>query len=156
MSRRTVLGLVLLVGVLVFAIPSAASFYTDWLWYRELGFDRLFLRTINAEGSVFGITFLIVWLFLLLNLRIASRAVRQPHIVLGSGRDGQPVVVEGKTVARWLMPATAIAGFIFGASAAGASYLDWLNYFHVAPFGAADPIFGRDVSFFVFRLPIYG
>lgn len=155
MSRRTVLGLVLIAGVLVFAIPSAASFYTDWLWYRELGYDRLFLRTINTEGSVFGITFLFVWFFLLLNLRIASRAVRQPHIVLGSGRDGQPVVVQGQTVSRWLTPATAIAGFIFGASAAGASYLDWLNYFHVVPFGTTDPLFGRDVSYYVFRLPIY-
>src|SRR5579862_1727455 len=147
MSRRTVLGFVLIAAVLVFAIPSAAGFYTDWLWYRELGYDRLFLKTINAEGSVFGITFLVVWFFLLINLRIAGRAVRQPHIVLGSGRDGQPVVVQGQTVARWLTPATALAGFIFGASAAGASYLDWLNYFHVVPFGTTDPIFGRDVSY---------
>ncbi len=155
MSRRTLLGLVLLFGVLIFAIPSAASFYTDWLWYRELGYEKVFLRTINAEGTVFLVTFLIVWFVLLLNLRLAARAVNQPHIVLGTGRTGQPVVVQGRTVARWMMPTTAIVAFVFAASSSSASWLDWLNYFHVVPFGDVDPVFGRDASFFVFRLPIY-
>lgn len=96
MTRRTVLGLALLVLVLLFAVPSAAGFYTDWLWYRELGYERVFLRTLNAEGTVFGITFLVVWFVLLANLRLASRAVNKPHIVLGSGRDGQPLIVQGR------------------------------------------------------------
>ena len=155
MSRRTLLGLALIALVLVFAVPSAATFYTDWLWYRELGFDRVFIRSLNAEGSVFVITFLLVWVFLLSNLRLAGRAMRQPHIVLGSGREGQPVVVQGRTLTRWMTPASAIVALIFAASASSASWLDWLNYFHVVPFHDADPIFGKDASFFVFRMPIY-
>jgi uncharacterized membrane protein (UPF0182 family) len=153
-TRRTVLGLALVVLVLLFAVPSVAGFYTDWLWYRELGYERVFLRTLNAEGTVFGITFLIVWSVLLANLRLASRAGQKPHIVLGSGRDGQPVIVQGREIARWMAPATAIVAFAFAASAS-TSWLDWLNYFHVVPFGTVDPIFGRDASFFVFRMPIY-
>src|SRR5579872_7291786 len=108
MSRRTLLGLALIALVLIFAVPSAATFYTDWLWYRELGYDRVFIRSLNAEGTVFFVTFMLVWVFLLTNLRIANRAMRQPHIVLGSGRDGQSVVVQGRTLARWMTPATAI------------------------------------------------
>jgi uncharacterized membrane protein (UPF0182 family) len=153
-TRRTTLGLALIALVLIFAVPSALGFYTDWLWYRELGYERVFLRTLNAEGTVFGLTFLVAWLLLLANLRLASRAVNQPHIVLGSGRDGRPVVVQGRTLARWMAPATAIVAFAFAASAS-TSWLDWLNYFHVVPFHDVDPIFGRDASFFVFRMPIY-
>lgn len=155
MSRRTILGLALLVVVLLFAVPSAAGFYTDWLWYRELGYPGLFLRTLNAEGTVFFVTFLVVWLFLLLNLRLAGRAVNKPHIVLGSSREGQPLVVQGRTIARWITPVTAIIAFIFATSASTGNWLDWLSYFHAVSFGQPDPIFGRDASFFVFRMPIY-
>src|SRR5215469_13585315 len=153
--RRTLIGLALLAAILLFAVPSAAGFYTDWLWYRELGYDRVFLRTINAEGTLFLATFVIVWLFLLVNLRIANRAVSRPHIVLGTGRTGQPVVVQGQTVSRWMSPASAIVAFIFAASSSSTSWLDWLNFFHGVPFGQTDPIFGRDVAFYVFRMPVF-
>ncbi len=31
----------------------------------------------------------------------------------------------------------------------------WLSYFHAAPFGQTDPLFGREIGFYVFRLPVY-
>jgi uncharacterized membrane protein (UPF0182 family) len=63
--------------------------------------------------------------------------------------------VQGKTLARWMTPTSAVVAFVFAASASSTSWLDWLNYFHVVPFHDADPIFGKDASFFVFRMPIY-
>jgi uncharacterized membrane protein (UPF0182 family) len=153
--RRSLLGLGLAAFVLLFAVPSAASVYTDWLWYRELGYEQLFTRMWNAEGTIFGITFLLVWAFLLLNLRVAGRTVRQPHVVLGAARDGKPIVVQGKTLARWTGPAAAGMALIFAGSTASANWLDWLSYFHAVPFGSVDPIFHKEISFYIFRLPIY-
>jgi len=37
---------------------------------------------------------------------------------------------------------------------ASASWLDVLEYLHQTPFGVTDPIFGRDVAFYVFTLPV--
>ena len=31
----------------------------------------------------------------------------------------------------------------------------WLSFFNATSFGQTDPLFGRDVSFYVFRLPVW-
>ena len=49
---------------LLFVVPSAVSYYTDWLWFQELGYEGIFLRTLNAQVVVFAATFAVVFLFL--------------------------------------------------------------------------------------------
>ena len=50
MPRRWLLGLGALLVALLLVVPSAAGYYTDWLWYRELGYEHVFLRSLNAAG----------------------------------------------------------------------------------------------------------
>ena len=71
MKLRGLPGLLLLGFLLALAVPSALAFYTDWLWFNQLGYATLFLRKLNAQALVFVIAFAIVYLFLFLNLRQA-------------------------------------------------------------------------------------
>jgi uncharacterized membrane protein (UPF0182 family) len=153
MSRRWVM-LGLLVLALLFVVPSAAQYYTDWLWFRELGYERMFLRTLNAQGAVFTATFAAVFAFLFVNLRIARRALRRPQIVVATGHDGRPLTVQSGQLTGWILPVAAFLALLFGLSAA-ANWLEWLNFFNGLPFGDRDPLFHRDVAFYVFRLPIW-
>ena len=42
----------LLAALLVFTgIPSFAEFYTDWLWYQELGYEQVFLKSLSAQAT---------------------------------------------------------------------------------------------------------
>ena len=68
-------GILLLVIGLLFVVPSAVGFYTDWLWFRELGYEGVFLRSLNAQFAVFGATFFAVFVFLYFNIRLAARAM---------------------------------------------------------------------------------
>ena len=70
MRLRSLPGLLLLAIALLFVVPSAAEYYTDWLWFRELGYEGIFLRTLNAQSAAFSITFAIVFTFVYVNLRI--------------------------------------------------------------------------------------
>jgi uncharacterized membrane protein (UPF0182 family) len=153
MNRRwLILGVLAL--VLMFVVPSVAQYYTDWLWFREVGYERVFLRTLNAQGAVFLATFGAVFTFLLINLRIARRALRRPQIVVGTGTDGRPIALQTGQLIGWVTPAAAFLALLFGISAAG-DWLDWLSFFNRVPFGDRDPLFNRDVSFYVFRLPVW-
>ena len=49
MKRIGLPGLILLLFVLLLVVPSAVEYYTDWLWFRELGYEGVFLRTLNAQ-----------------------------------------------------------------------------------------------------------
>lgn len=148
-------GLFVVAAVLFFLLPSAIAYYTDWLWFREVGYTSVFLRTLNAQGAVFVATFALVYLFLYFNLRIArQKTASRPRIVLGTGGDGRPIAVDGQQVAGMVTPiAVAVAGLI--ALVGATQWLTWLNYFNATEFGAVDPLFGRDVSYYVFRLPVY-
>ena len=56
-----------LAALLVFTgIPSFAEFYTDWLWFEELGYEQVFLKSLSAQATtglaVGAVVFAILWL----------------------------------------------------------------------------------------------
>ena len=110
MTLRGLPGLILLAAVLLFAVPSATIYYTDWLWFKELGYQGVFLRTLNAQAVVFTATFVIAFLFLFLNLKVARRALSRPQFVLGTTEDGRPIVIASRKV---VPTATLASGFRF-------------------------------------------
>ena len=155
MRLRGLPGLIFLAILLLFVVPSAVAYYTDWLWFRELGYEGIFLRTLNAQTKVFGATFGIVYLFLFLNLRLArGRTADRPRVVLGMGADGRPVSLEGRQIAGLAVPVAGVGALLMSLASAS-NWLTWLNFLNAVPFGATDPVFGRDVAFYVFRLPVY-
>ena len=155
MRLRGLPGILVLAAVLLFVLPSAVSFYTDWLWFGELGYEGVFLRRLNAQGLVFLATFAPVFLFLYYNLRFARRhTADRPRIVLSTGADGRPISLEGRQLAGLAMPLAVIVGLMVAAAGA-ANWLTWLSFLHQTSFGIADPLLGFDVSFYVFRLPVY-
>ena len=45
-------------------IPTTAEFYTDWLWYQEVGYQQVFVRSLSARATIGLIIGGIVLLFL--------------------------------------------------------------------------------------------
>jgi uncharacterized protein len=151
--RVSLPGLILLGLFLLFVLPSAVDYYTDWLWFVELGYGTVFLRTLNAQGMVFSATFVAMFLFLYGNLRLARMTLTGPHVVLGTGADGRAIAVEGRRLsgmALWIAMVVALSVSL----AASSHWLMWLTWFNAEPFGQADPLMGRDVGYYVFRLPV--
>ena len=153
MSLRGLPGLILVAAVLLLAVPSTAVFYTDWLWFQELGYQGVFLRTLNAKFVLFAGTFAVAFVFLFVNLRLARRALSRPQFILGTTEDGRPIVVESKSLASLLLPVAIVVSFLLAISAAN-HWLEWLSAFNAVSFDERDVLFNRDVSFYVFQLPI--
>jgi uncharacterized membrane protein (UPF0182 family) len=154
LKRRWGLVFGFIAFTLLLVVPSAAGYYTDWLWYRELGYEHVFLKSLNAQGTVFLATFVAVFAFLLVNLRLAQGALRRPPVVVGHTRDGRPLTIQSSDIVGWARPGAMIVALMFGLSGAS-NWLAWLSFFNAVPFGDRDPLFGRDVAFYVFRLPIW-
>jgi hypothetical protein len=154
MRRVGLPGFIIAGLVLLFVIPSAVDYYTNWLWFRELGYEGVFLRSINAQVLVVAATFAAVFFFLSLNLRFAQRTFTRPQIVLGTGVDGRAISLEGRRLSGLATWVSAGIAFIMALSASD-DWLAWLSFFKGAPFGDRDPLFGRDIAFYVFRLPIW-
>lgn len=153
-QRRLALLIVGVVIVLV-AIPAAASRITDWLWFREIGFERVFLLKLGAQWAMGLLAFALAFAALYGNARFALRGMERSAesiVVLAEGgqRTRASFLVKLAQVAA--LPAALLLAFLTATGIAG----EWrtvLQYVHRTPFNAVDPVFGRDIAYYVFTLP---
>jgi uncharacterized protein len=155
--RRFFLFLVVLAGI-VFGSRTALSYYVDVLWFRSLGYEDVFLKTLRLQWEVFtafaAAAFLIVYGSFLALKRAHLPDLPDGHtIVIG----GQPVKLPVEPVLRLIALGVSLAV----AAATGAAMIgEWptLALFWYAPRSAGsvvDPIFGRPLNFFLFTLPAW-
>lgn len=155
-----VLALVFFAGVPLLA--SFATLWTDYLWYVDLGQKAVFLTRIASQGVVGGIFGAATFVILFASMRVArSFAPRVVPVGLPDSVPAQYAMLIER-FRGWLGPildrAVFWASAFFGVTSGAAMSEQW-ETFRLAqsavPFGVTDPQFGREVSFYVFRLPAH-
>lgn len=153
LTRRLV-RVVLPLAVLLFGLPLAAHLYIELRWYRSLGHSELYMTMLTTKLGL-GLTVLVlVGLALLLNLRIASRFSQSLAPLYLYDREGIPQINLSEALLRLALPAC-IAVSILSGLYYDRYYATYLRFAHASPFGVSDPLFGRDIGFYVFRVPFY-
>ncbi len=144
-------GLLVLL-LLVTGFPALVEFYTDWLWFGEVGFEPVFLRTLAARLALGLVGFGVAFAGLALNLRLALGTLRRRHLAIMT--DTGPRVID-LDPARMRPFAYGAAGLValFAGLYTASRWQTALLYWYATPFGQADPILGRDIGFYVFELP---
>jgi len=148
---RTVIAL----GVvgLLFVVPTLVRVYTDWLWFGEVGYQEVFLRTLAAQGALGGVVFLFAFAVLYVNLRLAQKALKRREFTIMTPQGPHTIALDLSRIKWLLYGATAIAALLL-ALYASSRWDIWLMARHAVAFGTSDPILGRDASFYVFQLPV--
>jgi uncharacterized membrane protein (UPF0182 family) len=145
--------MIVLLLVVLFFLPKIISFYVDWLWFSDLGFEKVFATTINGQIAATFAGGLAAFLILYVNLRIAALGTRGREDVLSLHGLGIPQLNLIHAAARIKV----IFYLLLGLAVAYLFYQNWLTlyyYLHAVPFGFTDPLFGKDVSFYFFTLPM--
>ena len=153
-QRPKLWALIALPLATVAGITILASLYTNWLWFRSLEYQGVFWGILWARlvsGMLFGA---LAALLLGANLVAARRCVSQALDTHGSpwGPGGSPSDTALRSQALYWV-AGGILVLILCAIGTG-QWMVWLRYTHSQAFGVADPIFGRDIGFYVFVLPL--
>jgi uncharacterized protein len=150
--RRFVLGIIAGVFVALIVVPWLASFATDWLWFKEVGFQSVFATSLIWRIGLFVIGGGFAFAYLYGNVRIARGTGSGFPVLYVNRGDGVNVDVS-RMVTRLFLPAALVLAFLTAVSAS-ASWLVVLKGFNGVPIGTRDPLFGRDISFYLFRLPL--
>ncbi|HNS40604.1 MAG TPA: UPF0182 family protein [Promineifilum sp.] len=128
-------------------LGGLATFYTDILWFDQLGYRAMFFKRWTASAITFVAAFGVALLVLLGNWLVAQR--RAGPIASGEpgrlARNAARIIIIGGAL--WL-------AFLF-ALIAGSWWDEILLFINGQSFGLVDPIFGQDVSFYLFKLPVY-
>jgi uncharacterized membrane protein (UPF0182 family) len=145
--------LLLLVLLLLTSIPSFAEFYTDWLWYRELGYEQVFLKSLSARALTGTLTGVVAFAVLALNLRLSLKNLRRREFTIATAEGPRTISVEMGRMRGVIYMLALLASGVIGLYAA--SHWDtWLYALNATPFGRTDPVLGRDIGFYIFRLPL--
>ena len=152
-SPLTITAVVLF--VLGSVLVSSSGFYADLLWYRSVDFVNVWQTTLFTKIYLFIGFGLVTSLFITLNIYLAFR--KRPIYV--------PVAVEADNLERYRTQLEPIRKFVtigifatlfyFAGTAGSKLWQEWLLFRNATNFGVTDPQFGKDVSFFAFKLPMW-
>ncbi len=151
--RLIALALTLFVGVLV--LPALAERLTDWMWFREIGFERVFVLRIVAWWALLLLTGVIAFVILYVNARIALRGIersKESVLVLAEGGVHTRERLLTTIAQRAALPASILLSGLIALGAAG-RWRTLLEFWYRTPFGEVDPVFGRDIAYYIFALP---
>ncbi|CAN5886921.1 UPF0182 family protein [soil metagenome] len=149
----------LAVGILVIVVLALstrlATFYTDVLWFRSIGFVRVFWTLLTTQFGLGIVAGLFLTGLLAGNLMLARRLAPRYRIPSPAEENIERYRTLVEPIARpLLLIVAAVVGVLSGLNIAPQwqRYVLWAN---ATEFGQVDPQFGRDLGYFVFVLPFH-
>ncbi|MBD3182637.1 UPF0182 family protein [Candidatus Poribacteria bacterium] len=162
-TSKKIIVVIIVLAAIIIGLRIWASIYPEWLWFNSesLDFASVFLtilRTRIALGFGFGILFLALTAgnFYLLWRFVLSKSLSDDDVI---------PIIGGVAVGKNLLIAViliicVIFGTIAGSSAATywEPYLryiksDQISFSQIAPETFKDPIFNKDIAYYVFKMP---
>lgn len=146
-TKKLIFPIAWVIGVFVSSaiLTWTLGLWVDYLWFDEVGATVRFWTEFTTEWSVFLVSFVVFAVLFEINIRATK---------IEYGEQGQ---LFGKNKMRSLtklfaFPISLVLVFVISSWFSS----DWqamLLWWHQVPFGSADPIFGKDIAFYIFSLP---
>ena len=154
--RRRIILLVVVAALIIFVIllRAFAGLYIDSLWYSSIGQHEVFSTVLTTKIGLFLVFGLVFFLAMWGNLLLCNR-LGPPELFLDAPED-ELVRRYQSAVRPYAGRLYALLSFVVALIAASSAIGRWQDYLLFAnskPFGIEDPLFHKDLSFYVFRLP---
>ena len=132
------------------------SFYIDWLWFASHGFTSVLWTVLMAQvgfGLLTGVLFFLLT-FGFLN-QVYKKTSHLPILLSDQVKQEVPLL---NIMAGNLKLLILVAPLVLAAMTGLVMAQQWevlLQFFNSSPYGEVDPIFGKDISFYFFTLPLW-
>ncbi len=139
----------IVIAFIVFAIlaviVACSDFITDLIWFGEVGYTSVFLTEIFTKIKIGVPMFLIIaaLTFLILNA-LKNNFLKKNDFKLETEKDK-------KSVRRVRLVLSVILGLFLSIVLVSKLWFNMLEFINSSSFNIADPLFGNDVGFYMFR-----
>jgi len=141
-----VIGLLFVLFSIV--LPALAGIVTDYWWFQSHGYEAVFWRRFLVRWELFAAALVPAFLVYWLNWRFAWKS--------GDAElEGLVEQKSGPVSSRWLIPVVALLFALLNAFGAMDNWGSLLKFLYPTAFGTTDPLFHKDISFYIFSLPFY-
>ncbi|PAB57111.1 hypothetical protein CCE28_19465 [Anaeromicrobium sediminis] len=132
---------------LIFSFNTIIEFATDYQWFKELGYDKVFLTKLMTQLKLGIPCFIIVTIGVYIYLLILKKSYHKKV-------QSNVASISDKRVNQLALGMSAIVAFMSSMTLLGSSWFEILAFMNATDFKVADPIFNRDIGFYIFKLPI--
>ena len=140
----------------MFAVRGLATAWTDYLWFASVGATRVW-TTVVLSKVLLGVAGLVVSAAIIwINLVVVHRTSTGGLFLSDAEDEVIERFKEWITIrrTRFRLAVSGLIGVLVGVGAS-AWWSDVLLFLNEVEFGQEDPIFGREIAFYVFRMPVY-
>lgn len=163
-TKRTIITLLFLLIILFSSLKWITNLYVDWLWFSTLNYQDVFLKIFFSDIGFKAIVGLVAFLLIFINLLPTKKLILKAAQTVRPVKEEENIYVIQKESWRkyisskflsWIYFLGALfLAFAFSASATG-KWQVLQNFLNSTPFDVLDPIFNKDIGFYVFNLPFY-
>ncbi|MFC1704757.1 UPF0182 family protein [Nanoarchaeota archaeon] len=131
---RIIFSIIILI---LLSVSGVTRLITDYLWFNVLGFEQIFLITLFSKIKLFAIAAAAFFLFATINVWISTKLTEKKRLPF-----------------KFKLSIITLLSVIVGAGVSS-EWFKFLQFINQTPFNIVDPIFAKDVAFYVFSLPFY-
>lgn len=159
---KPLLRIALLLVIFIVILSIGSGLYEDWLWFHDLGYPILFWTPLLSKLVIQLINGSMLFVLIagtLISGRHAfttfynNKVKRRIRLVEDYYRPTPPI--DQRKVTIYLLIISALISVVVSFIVGFTGWLDVLCFINSSPFDLNDPLFNRDLSFFVFKLPFF-
>lgn len=137
---NTVLISILLLVVVFFV---STNFIINVQWFKEVGYLNVFFTKLIAICKLFVPIFILYFCVIAIYLFTLRKSIRS---LVGD--------TKFKSVKKYFLLSNLVISILGAGATATTQWYKILQFTNAVPFGEVDPIFNKDISFYVFKLPL--
>ena len=141
----------------------ATGYYPDFLWFDSFGYASVWIKMLQMRASIFLLFFAISFAWFYLNTKLAETLSKNSRPFALRFNTPFPAInlllawfnevsAQKKQISKTLFSLAAAA---FMGIMAHSKWNTFALFWHQTPYGLTDPIWGQDISFYFFSLPIW-
>lgn len=142
-------GLIIVIALVLIAIVvfgTLSDFFIELQWFNELGYTEVFFKKLFTQIKFFVPSIIIMFaIFYIYMKSINAYSIKKSGIFL--------TAKESKWRNKVFIIISGILSIVFSIGFVSEVWYDFLIFINKTNFNIKDPIFGYDISFFVFSLP---
>ncbi|SHH87163.1 hypothetical protein SAMN02745135_02490 [Caloranaerobacter azorensis DSM 13643] len=150
MNKKTgyIIGIVIILAlILISSFSSIISFITDYLWFKELGYTKTFFTKLKTQFTIGIPTFILLTLLLVFYFKSIKKSYYKVAGII-------PDRVAEKRLNSVLWAVSVLVSLYISSIFAGNLWFTILKFINSNNFNINDPIFNKDISFYIFKLPL--
>ncbi len=154
----------IVVGMGLILLGLAGDFLVDWMWFSSIGYPQVFWTTIAAKAGIFFMAFTATAAVVWVNARLALGLVRRGRRLSPGFASTPSAVATPSDLLEFMRDRLPWPGVIAVCTGLAALFLAWgessdwstaLQFLYHVPYGTSDPLYGKDIGFYLFSLPAF-